>query len=232
MTPAPPRTADAAPLIDFFDRWLTEPERRAAGRDLGVALTLAGDAQRQVPGAAAVAGTLALPLLQHAEADDFPARDALGSALRLLGRGAEARDVYRASVAAAPRREPSLRGLASTLTDLRDLPAARDAWRAVLAVNPWNADDHHTLARVLGEQRDWPAAVASCRDSLRLNPASVDVRALLVRILLRSGDPARARDEFDTLVGFAPAAREVWEEWYLTQKAQLERAPGGRLGGP
>lgn len=229
-SPDPTRGKSAAPLVDFFDRYLTEPERRAAGRDLGIALVRTGETQRNVPGVPAAAGKMALPLLQNAESKDLPAREALGSALRMLGRPAESRDVFRSVLACAPRREPALRGLAAALTDLRDLPAARDAWRALPAVNPWRADDHQALALVLAEQHDWPAAVASCHEALRLNPALIDARALLVRVLLWSGDSAQAREEFDRLVEFAPASRVVWEEWYKGQQEQVKKGSGAVPG--
>ena len=230
---APPSpAAGAAPLADFFTPWMTAAERLDAGRDLGLALVRVGQqSARLSPASARAAGTMTLPLLQRAiavRADDLPAREAAGTALRFLGRTDEALGVFRSVVAASPRRESALRSLASTLAARRDLAPASDAWRAVLAVNPWHADDHLGLAEVCAERHDWPAAAVSCRDALRLNPALLDARSLLVRVYLGSGDAPRARIEFEALVGFTPAGRAVWEDWYQAKQAE---AAAGQSGG-
>jgi predicted CXXCH cytochrome family protein len=231
---SPPVSATApgqVPLVDFFAEQMTDAEQRDAGRDLGVALTLVGQSMRQSPGTSRMAGTLALPLLREglaARPDDLPAREAEGNALWFMGRTREAIDVFRSVAAAAPApgRESALWSLARSAGELADYPLARDTLRKALGVNPWNADYHLALAQVDVQLGDWTSAAAACRDAMRLNPALLDARALLVRTHLHAGDAPRARAEFETLVGFTPASREVWEEWFQTQQAEAGRKSG------
>jgi tetratricopeptide (TPR) repeat protein len=219
--------SEQVPLVNFFAEQMTDAEQRDAGRDLGVALTRMGLS----PGTSRLAGTLALPLLREglaARPDDLPAREAEGNALWFLGRTREAIDVFRSVTAAAPApgRESALRSLAQTAIELADYPLARDTLRQVLQVNPWSAEDHLALAEVDAHLGDWTSAAAACRDALRLNPALVNARALLVRTYLHAGDAPRARAEFETLLGFTPAGREVWETWFQTHQAEASQKAG------
>jgi len=233
---APPPLASAptpgqVPLVDFFAGQMTDAEQRDARRDLGVALTLAGQSMRQSPGALRMAGAMALPLLREglaARPDDLPAREAEGNALWFMGRTREAIDVFRSVVAAAPApgRESALRSLAQSASELADYALARATLRKALGVNPWNPDYHLALAQVDVQLGDWSSVAAACRDALRLNPALLDARALLVRAHLHAGDAPGARAEFETLVGFTPAGREVWAEWFQTQQAEAGRKAG------
>jgi Flp pilus assembly protein TadD len=230
----PPASATAlgqVPLVDFFADQMTDAEQRDARRDLGVALTLVGQSMRQSPGASRTAGTLALPLLREglaARPDDLPAREAEGNALWFLGRTREAIDVFRSVAAAAPPpgSESALRSLAQVAGEQADYALARDALQKSLRINPWNANSHLALAQVDVQLGDWTSAAAACRDALRLNQALLDARALLVRAHLHAGDVPRARAEFETLVSFTPAGREVWEEWFRAQQAEAGREPG------
>jgi tetratricopeptide (TPR) repeat protein len=233
--PAPAAGATAtgqAPLVDFFAGQMTGAEQRDAGRDLGVALTLVGQSmRRQSPETSRMAGTMALPLLRQwlaTRPDDLLAREAEGNALWFLGRTREASDVYRAVAAAAPPpgRESALQALAQSASDLADYPLARDTLRKALGINPWNVDYHLALAQVDVQLGDWTSAATACRDALRLNPALLDARALLVRTHLHAGDASRARAEFETLVAFTPASRELWEDWFRTQQAEAGRKAG------
>ena len=87
-----------------------------------------------------------------------------------------------------------------------------------IAVDPWRSNHHLALARVCSQAGDWAGAVAACRTAIRLNPELVEARTLLVRCYLRSHEPAQADAEFRALLGFFPAGREVWQEWYEGQK--------------
>jgi tetratricopeptide (TPR) repeat protein len=95
------------------------------------------------------------------------------------------------------------------------------------------SDYHLALAAACFELEDWPAAVAACREAIRLNPELFEARTLLVRCYLRCHQPQKADAEFQTMLRFYPASREVWQQWYEQQK-QLGRgrANSGTTGEP
>ena len=45
-----------------------------------------------------------------------------------------------------------------------------------------------------------------------------EARSLLVQCYLRSHQPDKADAEFQVLLRFYPASREVWQQWYEQQK--------------
>ena len=51
-----------------------------------------------------------------------------------------------------------------------------------------------------------------------------EARSLLVQCYLRSREPDKADAEFQILLRFYPASREVWQQWYEQQK---QAGPGG-----
>ena len=86
------------------------------------------------------------------------------------------------------------------------------------------SDYHLALAGVCYMAEDWPAAVAACREAIRLNPELFEARSLLVQCYLRAHLPEQADAEFQIMLRFYPASREVWQQWYDQQK---QGAPGG-----
>ena len=112
-------------------------------------------------------------------------------------------------------------------------PAARARPLGVqktIAVNPWRSHYRLALARACDQAGDWPAAVAACREAIRLNPELFEARSLLVQCYLRAHEPDKADAEFQILLRFYPASREVWQRWYEQQKQAvpgvLARASG------
>lgn len=92
----------------------------------------------------------ALPhLRQAAESGAAPALAALGSALRALGRAAEAEAAARAACAADPARPEYPFNLGNILGDRGDLEGAAAAFRQALALAPDMVAAHFNLASVL-----------------------------------------------------------------------------------
>ena len=91
---------------------------------------------------------------------------------------------------------------------------ARAALQKTIAVNPWRSDYRLALAQVCSQAGDWPGAIAACREAIRLNPELFEARSLLVQCYLRSDEPEKADAEFQILLRFYPASREVWQQWY------------------
>ena len=95
-----------------------------------------------------------------------------------------------------------------------------------IAIDPWRSNHHLALARVCSQAEDWAEAAAACRTAIRLNPELVEARTLLVECYLQSHEPEKADAEFRTLLNFFPAGREVWQQWYESQK-QAGQEGGG-----
>ena len=93
-----------------------------------------------------------------------------------------------------------------------------------MAVDPWRSDYRLALANICYQVGDWPGAVAACREAIRLNPELFEARSLLVQSELRSHEHDKADAEFQVLLRFYPASREVWQQWYEQQK---QPGPGG-----
>ena len=201
---------------------MTAEERLAARRDLGVASASVAGRLGAKPQLARLAATQALPLLEEAvrdRPDDLRAGESLGAALESLGRPAEALRAYEEVLRIEPRHELALRSagsLAGTLRrhDLAHASCCEGRSRSTLG------------ARIIG----WPWPGSACRpatgpgpsrlavEAIRLNPDLVEARSLLVECYLRSGEPAKADAEFQTLLRFYPAGREAWLQWYESQK--------------
>jgi tetratricopeptide (TPR) repeat protein len=209
------------PLSDYHWGLMTQEERRDAGRDLGMALGLAAQILNSSPSVTRTAAAQALPLLEAAVRDrpgDLPARESLGLALGILGRPEEALRAFEEVLRLEPGREETLRSAARALARLRRPERARAAWQKAIAIDPWRSNYHLALAWVCSQAGDWAGAVAACRAAIRLNPELVEARSLLVQCYLRSRQPEQADAEFRTLLGFFPAGREVWQQWYQGQK--------------
>jgi len=219
-----------SPLIDYHWALLTEEERRDAARDMGVALGWAARNLRPSPQFARIAAMQGLSLLEAAvrdRPDDLSARESLGHALGILDRPEDALHAFEGCLAIEPHRESALRSAGRLLTRLNRPELARAALQQAIAVNPWPSDYHLALANACYHSGDWPGAVAACREAIRLNPELFDARSLLVQCYLRSHELEQADAEFQILLRFYPASREVWQQWYLQQKQapQVPRTP-------
>jgi Tfp pilus assembly protein PilF len=209
------------PLRDFYWSLMTGDEQRDAARDMGVAL---GTAARNMQASALVAkaaATQGLPLLEAAvreRPDDLVAGESLAHALRILGRHEDAIHAFDAVLAIEPGREATLRSAGRLLNRLQRPRLAREMLERVIAIDPWQSEYHLALASACGQLGDWKAAVAACRDALRVNPELFEARSILVQCYLRSGDGKNADAEFQSMLRFYPASRDVWEHWYAQQK--------------
>ena len=108
---------------------------------------------------------------------------------------------------------------------------ARLALEKTIAVNPWRSDYRLALAAVCRRAGDWPAAIAACREAIRLNPELFEARSLLIQCYLRSNQPDKAEAEFQILIRFYPASREVWQQWYDQQKQAVPEGGGSSATG-
>jgi predicted CXXCH cytochrome family protein len=218
------------PLFDYHAGQMTEEERRASARDLGIALRLGARLMGGSSPLAKVAAAQAVPSLEAAireRPDDLPARESLGQVLGMLDRNEEALRVYEGLLRIEPNHESALRSSGRVLTRLRRPELARPALEGAIAVDPWRSEYRLGLAGVRGQARDWAGAAAACREAIRLNPESVEARSFLVECCLRAHRPEEADAEFRTLLRFHPAGREVWQQWYTRQ--QQEARDGVRL---
>jgi len=223
--PESPREASGqpgeSPLLDYHWALLTEEERRDAARDMGVALAWAARNLRPAPQFARIAAMQSLALLEAAVPDrahDLAARESLGHALEIVGRPEDALRAFEEVLRIEPGRELTLRASGRLLARLERPELARSALRKAIAVNPWQSDYHLALASACYQCRDWPGAVAACRDAIRLNPELFAARSLLVQSYLQSREPEKAEVEFQIMLRFYPASREVWQQWYEQQK--------------
>ena len=208
------------PLMDYHWGLMSEEERRDSARDLGVALGWAARTMN-APQLARVAATQALPLLEAAvrdRPDDLAARESLGHAYRFLDRREDALRAFEEVLRIEPGSELTLRSTGRLLADLQRLERARSVFEKAIAVNPWRSDYRPALAQVCYEAGDWSGAVAACQAAIRLNPELFAARSLLIQSFLRSHQPEKADAEFQTLLRLYPASREVWQQWYESQK--------------
>ena len=96
--------------------------------------------------------------------------------------------------------------------------------------------DYHLAAasaNICCQVGDWPAAIAACREALRLNPDLFEARSLLVQCYLRSRELDKADAEFQIMLRFYSAGRDIWQQWYGQQKQAVQGGadPGG-IGNP
>ncbi len=200
---------------------MTKEERREADRDLGVAQGWAARNFRGMPKIARLAAMQGLPLLQAAVRDrpeDLSARVFLGHVLENLDRPEDALHAFEEVLRADPGQEMVLRSSARLLARLQRPELARAALRKTIAIDPWCSSYRLELAQCCYQAGDWPAAIAACREAIRLNPELFEARSLLVQSHLRSGELGKADTEFQVLLRFYPASREVWQQWYEQQK--------------
>ncbi len=208
-------------LMDYHWAQMTEEERRDAARDLGVAEGWVARNLKISPQFARIAASQGLPLLEAAARDhpeDLTAREFFGHALEILDRPQDALHAFEAILRVEPNRELVLRSSGRLLDRLARHELARSAWQKTIAINPWRSSYRLALANNCLQTGDWPGAIAACREAIRLNPELVEARSLLVQSYLRSHKPVKADAEFQLLVRFYPASRDVWQQWYEQQK--------------
>ena len=95
----------------------------------------------------------------------------LGSALRALGRSADALVAYRQAVRAAPMMPEAHNNLGVALQAVGDLEGAARSLRSALALRRHDVDARYNLANVRREQRRFDEGRSSYRQALALAPA-------------------------------------------------------------
>jgi Tfp pilus assembly protein PilF len=186
-------------VVLFHRDRMTEAERAAAHREIGIAMARAYEWPE---GADA-----ALPPLDAALAvrpDDVTAWECKGIAMGRLGRHAESLAAFNAALAIEPGRESALADAAEFAAGAGRPGEAVAYWRRAIAVNPWRSVYHAHLANALFDARDWGGAAREAREAIRLSPAELPPRRLLIRCALRLKDNAAALAEIDALLGFDP----------------------------
>jgi Flp pilus assembly protein TadD len=203
--PAAASVGEGVPnLVPFHRDVMNAEDRRDISRDLGIALAEKG---------VGVAGA-ALPLLKKTAPDDVDAREALGYALRDLGRIEAALEAFAGALELAPGRESSLVAAAYAAALLGKIEEAISYWRRAIAVDPWRSDYHAGLAHELARARSFAAALRASRRAIELNPANTLARVTLIECLVRSGSRPQARAEFERLLEFDPPDRAGLTRWF------------------
>ena len=152
----------------------------------------------------------------------WPLANSSGHTFEILDRPEDALHAFEGVLRVEPGREMALHSSGRVLARLRRLDLARSALQKTIAVDPWLSDYHLALARLLPGR----ALVGSRRGLPRGDPAQsrmVEARSLLVQCYLRSREPDKADAEFQILLRFYPASREVWQQWYEQQKQENAR---------
>jgi tetratricopeptide (TPR) repeat protein len=216
-----PRSPQAGeiPIVNFYQQEL-DAHDPGLTRDLGMALShltrKPGPLRQQV-------SPVAVSLLEKALAaspEDEEAREALGWALAVQGRTAEALAAYETILAALPQRELTLT-LAATLAEHQNKPDKAVAYlRRAIDVNPWIWDYRYNLAKLLAQAHDWPAALSESEKALPLNPGSEPTRVLLITCYLRTGQKNRAESELQTLIALNPSEEKAIRSWFAEQSRQ------------
>jgi hypothetical protein len=206
--PVPPGSG-APPLVLFRRERMSEQERQAADRDMGVALCQEG----------AAGAALALPLLEKAldaRPDDVPAWEARGYAQALLGRHLQGLASFQSALAREPARESALTGAADAAARAGRLEEAAGLLGRAIGINPSHWAYQADLASLFFRSRDWKAAAEAARAAVLLSPFDLASRRLLVRSCLRLGDSEAAQRELQALLAFDPPDRDELIRWFGT----------------
>jgi tetratricopeptide (TPR) repeat protein len=210
---------DDIPLLYFHDD-LISPGDSSIDRDLGIAMTH----MARRTGFDAVAqrvGREAMPLLDAAVVEapnDVAAWEARGYALWLAGRRATALMATENALRLAPDREDALRDAAFFASNLGRRDLAVEYWNRLLRVNPWQEPTHFNLGQAAAEAENWDEVLRHCQEGLRIDPLSTESRTLLVLYYARTGNPTRARAEFDALLALKPPKEDELRRWFATLK--------------
>jgi tetratricopeptide (TPR) repeat protein len=208
--PARPLRRGESPLVNFHAALLTGLEHEA-DRDLGIALASLG-LDEHVPLLAARALSLLKPALERWP-DDLAALEARGKAYLQLRRFDEALADFRKMLARDPSDEKGLVEAATAAQELRQYDASLQLWQRARAVNPYPSEYAYAAGYQWSRQKAWKEAATAAQEAVRLNPASLDARKLLILSLVRVGDRARARAEFEAYRAFQPADINGVRSW-------------------
>lgn len=129
---------------------------------------------------------------------DVHLRGLLGSEALAAGRKTEAERYFREIVEIAPRSLPALNNLAWILAERADPEAVSTAERA-LALAPNLPEVLDTMARALESRNELARAIEYQTRAVQAATGRPGLQANLIRLLVKNGDKAQARREFDRL---------------------------------
>jgi Flp pilus assembly protein TadD len=203
------------PLIHFHRDQLDADERSWVTRDLGIALATN---HRDIPGMTSGAvGRMALPLLETSltiDPADWPAWEAKGTVLWLLGRREESLAAFRTAMTGSPDREQTIVATGTRAAQLRKHDEALEDFQRAIAINPWRSDYYHVVALLHAEHRRWDEAIEAAREALRLNPSNHEARMILIQCLIGNQRLSEARGEYQILLDHDPPGRDAIQAWF------------------
>ncbi len=202
------------PLVDLIRRGTPS---RSADTERDVALALIYLEPRPGPFRDRMAD-LSLPLLEDAAArhpDDLPAVEALGWALNVLGRPAEALEAFQKVLEQAPDAELALILAAQTAEGSKRNEEALEFRRKLVELNPYLGEHHTELAKLLAWKQDWPGVLREAEAAVALTPAQPPARWLLVTGLVHTGQRERAARELETLIALSPKDEPFLRQWFV-----------------
>lgn len=199
-----------------FHRALIPPGDPEADRNFGLAV-LAMLGRGPPEHIARVYAEQALPLLDRAvrrDRLDWPAWEARGLALSVLGRRDEAAAAYETVLVARPDAETALLGAGTVALAMNKPDEARGYFERAARINPWDPEYYHGLAVASFRRGEWGRAANECRQALRLDPTRTGTRSLLIQSYLWDGLRDRATAEYQVLRLMTPEDRRprlaVW----------------------
>ncbi|MDR3635531.1 MAG: hypothetical protein P4L84_17130 [Isosphaeraceae bacterium] len=213
-------------LVPFHEFPLGTQSQYDLNRDLGIALSRVGLANRGRPGATRMVRK-ALPLLDDALKDrpgDLAALEAKAVALWLSGQPEPASEVLANALTIAPERQTLLQLGASLAANLGRRQQAILLSQRAVALGGTSSEIYWQLAELLAQDRQWDAAAQWLREGLRLNPTLEPARKLLIQCYLESQRIEPATTEFATLVKLEPLKKDALLRWFEEQKTGLGRA--------
>ncbi len=137
------------------------------------------------------------------------------------------------TVARRPANAPARLALGSVLVTEQRFAEAEPHLRAVLALpgaTPMKAHAHMFLGTSLCASGRMSDGIEHLRSALQLDPGLTDARALLAESLLRAGDPATAKREFETVLAATPDNPVLlrFVAWFLATSPRDDVRNGAR----
>jgi tetratricopeptide (TPR) repeat protein len=197
-------TTDELNIVPFYSLQV-DPNDKEMARNFAVGMIQIFSQRATTPGRQV--GPV-LRLLEEAvqrDATDFEAWEALAQGYTYVKRPEDALRSYESVLAKAPRREIALARAALLAESQSQFDKARDYLSRAIESNPGEASYRQNLAQLLAHQERWAEARTHCAAWLELDPANIEARALWVSCLLRTGDKAQAKAEFEKIERLRPA---------------------------
>ena len=147
---------------------------------------------------------------------------AAGNRAERDGRLAEACELYRQAIAAAPQHASARLNLGAALEAAGDLDGAEGAYRAVLGFEPANAYAHYNLANVAQARGAAQDAADLLRIALREKPDFPEARVALSNALDALGQTEEAAAHLEAAIEQRPDYAGAWHNYAIVLR-KLER---------